>query len=86
MTPDRLAQTRAHEREKAKRHYQDHKEDCKQQHQEYYQENKDRFCQKHVCETCGGHFTIKHKTQHYKTKQHQDALANTCGVRELMSR
>ena len=76
MTPERLAQQRAYDRERIKKYNQDHKEERTQYRKEHYQENKDHYCEKHVCETCGGQYTTHYKTQHLKTKIHQDAVAN----------
>ena len=76
MTPERLAQQRAYDNERGKRYYQEHKEKRLEQSREWHQQNKERLCEKHVCETCGGNYTTKKKAQHVKTKLHQDALAN----------
>ena len=81
MTPERWAQ----ERERSKKYNQDHKEENNKKRQERYQQSKERLCEKHVCETCGGHYTTQTWTQHSKTKIHQDALANispTCFICE----
>ena len=76
MSPERLAQQRAYDNERGKRYYQEHKEEKQARLKEYYQQNKDHYCEKQMCETCGGQYTTHHKTQHLKTKIHQDALAN----------
>ena len=76
MTPERLEQQRAYDRERGRKYHQERKEDHNKKRQERYQQNKERLCEKHVCETCGGQYTTSKKAQHFKTKHHQAALAN----------
>ena len=72
MTPERLAQYKAHKQ----KYNQERKDKINERCRARYQENKERLCEKHVCETCGGRYTTKKLSQHLKTKMHQDALAN----------
>ena len=74
MTPERLAQQRGYERERGKKYNQDHKEERTKKRQDHYRQNKNHYCEKHVCEICGGQYTISHKNQHLKTKRHQATL------------
>ena len=76
MGPERLAQQRSYDRERGKKYHQDHKEEMNKKDRERYQQNKEHLSEKRVCETCGGCYTQHHRTQHLKTKLHQDALAN----------
>ncbi len=70
MTPERFEQYKAHKKQYA----QDNKERINERYRARYQENKERLCEKHVCETCGGRFTTNKKSQHCKTKKHQNSL------------
>ena len=90
MSPERLAQQRAYDRERGKQYHQDHKEERNNKYKEWYQQNKERLGEKHVCETCGGRYITKKRAHHCNTKLHQAALANirptcfkceTCGGR-----
>ena len=69
MSPERLAQ----EKERHKKYHQDHKEEHNKKCREWYQQNKERLTEKHVCETCGGRYTTSKKAQHCRTKKHQHA-------------
>ena len=84
MSPERLAQQRAYDRERGKQYHQDHKEVQNKKKQEYNKNNKERLCEKHVCETCGGRYTTSKKAQHCKTKKHQAALQGVPSVRSLI--
>ena len=82
MTPERLAQYKAHKQ----KYNQEHKERINERCRARYQQNKERLNEKHVCETCGGRYTTAKRAQHVKTKQHQDALASvspTCFICEI---
>ena len=35
---------------------------------------------KHDCNVCGGKFTLRHKSQHFKTKKHQRAIAEAVAL------
>ena len=89
MSPERLAQQRAYDRERLKKYHQERKEDHNKKQQERYQQNKKQYCEKHKCETCGGQYTIKRQTQHPQTQKHQTTLAPTYnydrGFTELLS-
>lgn len=37
----------------------------------YYQENKDKWSKKEICEECGREYTKSHKSEHTKTKRHR---------------
>ena len=95
MSPERLAQQRAYDRERGKQYHQDNKEEQNKKRQEYYQQNKECLGEKHVCETCGGRYITSKQAQHCNTKLHQAALANisptcfkceTCGGRYTTSK
>ena len=76
MTPERLAQQRVYDRERAIKYNQDHKEERAQYRKEHYQQNKERLCEKHMCETCGGRYTTAKRAQHLKTQKHQRDISN----------
>ena len=40
-----------------------------------YTKNADKINGKHNCDVCGGKYTLQNKSQHYKTKKHQKAIA-----------
>ena len=71
-------QTKQRKIETHKKYYQDHQEELKEKHKEYYiehqEEIKENANKKVTCEICGGKYTHCHKTQHCKTKKHQEAL------------
>ena len=81
MSPERLEQQRQYDRARGKKYRQEHKDEMNKREREWYKENKDIITEKHVCETCGGRYTIKHKSQHLRTRKHQHALpAQTLGT------
>ena len=53
----------------------DTKKGCNNQ---YYQDNKTKLNQKkkqpHICEICGGNYTTTHKSTHFKSNKHQNAV------------
>lgn len=51
-----------------------HQAEIKAQRDKYYEENKERINQKHICPVCNGSYSQRHKTAHEKTTKHQDAL------------
>ena len=75
MSPERLAQQRAYDRERGRKYYQEHKESLAQCNKERYDKHKEQLCEKHACEVCGGRYTMRKKTQHCATKKHQHAMA-----------
>ena len=54
-------------------YYEDNKEKIKEYRKEYRQENKEKLNEKITCE-CGGKYTHKHKSTHFKTKKHIEFL------------
>ena len=66
-------QYRQEHKEQIAQHYRDHKEEYNARHRQYYQENKEQINQKantkHTCQ-CGGKYSLKHKTHHFKTQKH----------------
>ena len=76
MSPERLAKQRAYDRERGKKYHEEHKEELNKKRQEYYKQHKEHYCEKHVCETCGGRYITSKKAQCSKTKLHQAALLN----------
>ena len=78
MSPERLAQQRAYDRERGRKHYQEHKESLAQYNKDWREKNKEQLCEKHACELCGGRYTMRKKAQHCATKKHQHAMASQC--------
>ena len=62
-----------------KQHYTDNADKIKQQVKQYRTDNSDKIKQwqktKHNCDVCGGKYTSSGKSQHYKSKKHQKAIA-----------
>ena len=58
------------------KYHEEHKVEIIKKSRERYQQNKEHYCEKHVCETCGGNYITSKKAQHTKTKLHQNVLAN----------
>jgi hypothetical protein len=75
MSPERLAQQRAYDRERGRTYYQEHKESIAQYSKDRYEKLKQQLCENHACEVCGGRYTIRKKAQHCTTKKHQHAMA-----------
>jgi hypothetical protein len=73
MSPERLEQQRAYDRERGRKYYQENKESRGQYSKEWHQQNKQRLREKHVCDLCGGRYTNCKKSQHCKTQKHQRA-------------
>ena len=48
-------------------------EKTRERHKEWYQNNKEKLQQKFKCE-CGGKYTYTSKTDHFKTKKHQNYI------------
>ena len=42
---------------------------------QYREDNSDKINSKHNCDVCGGKYTMTNKSQHYKSKKHQKAIA-----------
>ena len=76
MSPERLAQQRAYDRERGRNYYQEHKESRSQYSKDWREKNKEQLCEKHACEPRGGRYTTRKKAQHCATKKHQRAMAN----------
>ena len=61
-------------------YYEYNKETIAQKHQQYYEANQDAIHTwrktKCTCPTCGGEYTLRNKSQHFKTKMHQDAVSS----------
>ena len=76
MSPERLAQQRAYDRERGRNCYQEHKETLAQYYKDWRDKNREQPCEKHVCDLCGGLYTMKKKSQHCATKKHQHAMAS----------
>ena len=74
LSPERLEQQRRYDRERSKRYHEEHKEHLKQKAKERYEQLKEHLREKHVCETCGGHYTTHHRAKHLNTKKHQTAM------------
>ena len=49
----------------------DTKKGCNNQ---YYQDNKTKLNQQHICETCGSNYSTIHKLRHFTTNKHQNAV------------
>ncbi len=76
MSPERLAQQRAYDRERGRNYYQEHKEIRSQYSEDWREKNKEQLSEKHACELCGGRYTMRKKAQHCATKKHQHAMQN----------
>jgi rubrerythrin len=50
------------------------KEKNKEYHKNYYEKNRLKFTEKHICEICGHNFTTGSKYQHLKSKKHLHAV------------
>ena len=79
LSPERLEQQRQYDRERNKMYNEAHKEQRKQKARERYEQLKEHLQAKHVCKTCGGHYTTQHEKQHYKTKKHIMCLKVSLG-------
>ena len=59
-------------------YYEAHRQQYNERSKEYWENNKEQLQkkknEKHTCE-CGGKYSHSHKTDHYKTKKHQNYLA-----------
>ena len=75
LTPEDLERQRRYDRAKASRWYQENKEAKKAYCKEYQDKNKDKRSEQHTCDKCNGHYNLKTKWKHHKTKKHQDALS-----------
>ena len=71
LSPERLEQQRQYDRERNKKYHEEHKEEKNEKAKERYERNKERLTEKHVCDTCGGKYTLNHRSTHFKTKRHQ---------------
>jgi len=56
-------------KEKQKEYVEANKEKINEYYKEYVEANKEKINEKFTCE-CGGNYTYKHKSQHFKTKKH----------------
>ena len=48
--------------------------DRKQYFKDYFDKNKDKLNEENNCEDCGGKYKFVHKSNHIKTKKHQNSL------------
>jgi len=62
---------RQHIYEKNKKYAKENPEKMKQYKSEWYDRNKERLSEKHIC-GCGGKYTEGYKKKHFKTKKHQE--------------
>ena len=62
-----------------KQYQSDNAETIKQQNKQYRAKNADKIKQwqktKHNCDVCGGKYTLRNKSTHFKSKKHQKAIA-----------
>jgi len=58
-----------------KNHYVQNRDKIKEYKKEYYNNNVNKFLQKHTCE-CGGKFTYSTKAMHLRTIKHQKFINN----------
>ena len=78
LSREDLARQRQCDRARAKKWYQQNKEDRIDYSREYYHRNKEKLSEQHTCDICGGVFNLKTKHKHVKTQNYQQALeANT---------
>ena len=49
-------------------------QDRSQYLKDYHQKNIDRLEEKFICDICGGKYKYMNKTNHFKTKKHQNIL------------
>ena len=66
-------------KQQVKQYKSDNADKIKQQGKQYRTDNSDKIKQwqktKHNCDVCGGKYTSSGKSQHYKSKKHQNAIA-----------
>jgi len=74
MSPERLAQQRAYDKERGRRYYHEHKESRAQYSKDWRDQHQEQLRAKHVCEVCGGRYTVRKKAQHCATQKHQRAM------------
>ena len=60
--------------QKKKQYRADNKEYFKEQTKAYRENNKEHLLAKHKCDVCGGCYATKHKSTHFKTKKHLEAV------------
>ena len=62
-----------------RKYYEDNKQKIKEQKQQHYEDNKEKISIKNsmkiICD-CGGKYTTQNKSNHFKSKKHQNYLAN----------
>jgi len=58
-----------------KQYYSENTETLKAYNKQYRADNAETINSKHNCDVCGGKYTLKHKSTHYKSKKHQKAIA-----------
>ena len=58
--------------EKAKQYRENNKEKINK----YREEHKDRQYQRFTCDICGGNYTHSHKSEHFRSKKHLNAVKN----------
>lgn len=58
-----------------KKYRSDNPEKMKVYQKKYRTNNSETINEKHNCDVCGGKYTLKHKSTHYKSKKHQKAIA-----------
>ena len=59
---------------KNRKYYNENKEKENMRNKIYYNENKEKFNRRIVCE-CGSTYTCTNKSNHFKTKKHQDYIS-----------
>ena len=76
MNSIRAFRTEEEHKQDSKQYKIDNKEYLTIQNKQYYEDNKEKITQKHNCE-CGLTYTHTHKSAHFKTKKHQNYLAQS---------
>ena len=79
------AERRAGGKAAYKRQYrQDNRDDLNAKEKQRYQDNKDEIKAKknvkHDCVICGGRFSVRNKSRHFKSKKHQKAIAEAVAL------
>ena len=74
---------RENNKDKKKEYYQDNKEKIKEQVKAYTEANKDKINNHYDCE-CGGQYTYKNKSTHFKSQKHLSKIPIINVVQELV--
>ena len=72
---ERYKQYKCDNKEQIKQYRCDNKEQINEYSKQYYQKNKTRYAEIHHCD-CGGHYRLKHKPRHEKSKKHLNYMSN----------